>query len=275
VAKTDASGNMQWNQTVGSIYVAHDFVSLDVASDGGYILACTRSGALIPQFFVVKTDEFGVMEWNQTYVGDELGISDFVLSNVCSIIATSDGGYALAGNSDLTKNDFWVIKTNSTGHVEWNQTYSGTGYEYACSLVEASGGYVIAGTTTAHPQSLGDFWLVKTDTLGNMQWNQTYEGSGWAWSLCSMSDGGYVIAGYMNSGVGEENKDFWVVKTDASGNMQWNQTYGGAGTDWAYAVTENSDGGCTVVGYTDSFGAGGTDIWVIRTDEYGNASQVP
>jgi hypothetical protein len=167
------------------------------------------------------------------------------------------------------------ISSVGASSTMWSQTY-GSGKEGANSLVETSdGGYAIAGGTASFGAGESDFWLIKTDANGNMEWNQTYGGaeSEMAHSLVETSDGGYAIAGYTHS-FGAGGSDFWLVKTDANGNVEWNQTYGGAGNDYARALIETSDGGYVIAGHADPFGvdifSGGRDFLVIKTDSYGN-----
>jgi hypothetical protein len=154
----------------------------------------------------------------------------------------------------------------------WSQTYGGTSDDSASSLVSSSdGGYALAGSTKSFGAGDFDFWLVKTDAYGNMNWNKTYGGSknDRAYELVETSDGGFAIAGYTYSfGAGES--DFWLVKVDSQGNMEWNKTYGGASHDFAYSLVSSSDGGYALAGSTKSFGAGGYDAWLVKTDEYGN-----
>jgi hypothetical protein len=259
LVKIDESGNVEWNQTYGGKSFDYAY-SLAATSDGGYALA---GGDLL-----VKTDAFGNMQWSKTY---EQG-------SVHSLIAMSDGGYILAGAWNYSGDcDFWLVKTDPDGVMEWNRTYGGLANDYACSVVAASGGgYAIAGATN------GDFWLVKTDEDGNMEWSQTYGGAGddIACSLVAASDGGYAIAGvwgcdndlwklYALSSGG----DAWLVKTDALGNMQWNKTYGGTGADWAASLVETPDGGYAIAGTfncTMFIVSGGGDYWLVKTDAFGN-----
>ncbi len=102
-------------------------------------------------------------------------------------------------------------------------------------------------------------------------WSETYGGTGTdagTGDLIQTSDGGYAISGDTNS-FGAGGNDYWLIKTDADGNMQWNKTYGGTGTDAGWTLIQTIDGGYTLAGYTSSFGAGGTDFYFVKTDEYG------
>lgn len=188
--------------------------------------------------------------WNQTYggTGEE---------QAYAMVATSDGGFALAGSTDsfgAGGDDFWLVKTDENGNMEWNRTYGGAGNETAYSLVATSdGGYAMAGGSR----------LVKTDSFGNMEWNQTYGGR--IESLVEASDGGYAMAGLIDS-FDEYGHDFWVVKADEFGNMEWNQTYGDGG--WAYSLIEMSDGGFAIGGLTNREGEEGA--FLVKTDLYGN-----
>jgi len=270
LVKTDASGNMQWNQTYGGP-IRDEAYSMVQTVDGGYAIAGgTESfGAGAYDFWLVKTDASGNVQWNQTYggVNGDWGYS---------MVQTSDGGYAMAGGTEIIDAgrwdvDFWLVKTDASGNVLWNATYGGTGNDWALSMVQTSeGGYAMAGWTNSFGAGSDDFWLVKTDASGNVQWNQTYGGTGGdnAWSLVQTSDGGYAMVGTTHS-FGVVQGDFYLVKTDPAGNMQWNQTYGGKYWDWPYSVVQTVDGGYAMVGYTTSFGTIG-DFWLVKTDASGN-----
>jgi len=151
--------------------------------------------------------------------------------------------------------------------MQWDQTYGGTNIDETFSVVQTSdAGYVLAGYTGFVPYHLTpDCWLIKTDVDGNMQWDQTYGGTNHdaAYCVVNIGDGGYAIIGFtMSFGAGD--KDFWLIKTDVDGNMQWDQTYGGMEEDFAHSMIQTSDGGYAIVGHTFSFGAGGKDFWLIK-----------
>ena len=163
-----------------------------------------------------------------------------------------------------------IIRVGASSGM-WNQTYGGASFDGAYALVETSdGGFALTGSTDSFGAGNADFWLVKTDASGNMEWNQTYGGAenDGAYALVETSDGGFALTGFTDS-FGAGDVDFWLVKTDGSGNVEWNQTYGGASFDGAYALVETSDGGFALTGETDSFGAGDTDFWLVKTDENG------
>jgi predicted secreted protein len=266
LVKTDSTGNMQWNQTYGGV----DFdgtMCVIQTNDGGYAIAgFTRSfGAGNYDFWLVKVDSAGNMQWNQTYGGAGYDMA-------YSAIQTSDGGYAIAGFTDsygAGGYDFWLVKTDSTGNLQWNQTYGGASADRALSMMPTSdGGYAIAGTTSSFGAGDSDFWLVKTDSLGTMEWNHTYGGmqAETASSLVQARDGGYALLGDTNS-FGAGGYDYWLVKTDSSGNMQWNQTYGGSLTDFGSTVVQTVDGGYAMAGYSNYYvtpSYAENDFWLVK-----------
>jgi hypothetical protein len=143
----------------------------------------------------------------------------------------------------------------------------------AWSIIQSSdGGYVVAGTTRKPVYGLDyDIYVVKLDSLGNVQWSKTIDRSSddEARSIIQSSDGGYAVAGWTWS-FGAGGSDFYVVKLDGSGNVVWTKTIGGSGDDYAYSIIQSSDGGYVVAGWTSSFGAGGSDFYVVKLDGSGN-----
>jgi hypothetical protein len=155
---------------------------------------------------------------------------------------------------------------------EWNVTFGGTDWDLADSVQQTlDGGYILTGGTRSYGAGSTDFWLVKTDPSGNHEWNKTFGGTSyeWAFSVQQTSDGGYILAGYMYS-YGAADYDFWLVKTDPSGNHEWNKTFGGTSGDRAFSVQQTSDGGYILAGDTKSYGAGYSDFWLVKTDPSGN-----
>ena len=165
----------------------------------------------------MKTDANGVATWNQTYGG-------YQDDTAYALVQTSDGGFALAGvtksfDSRHMGSDMWLVKTNANGVAIWNQTYGGTGHDYAYALVQTpDGGFALAGNTYSFGAGNSDMWLVKTDANGVATWNQTYGGTDAdsAKALIQTSDGGFALAGVTGSfGAGDE--DTWLIITDANG----------------------------------------------------------
>jgi hypothetical protein len=266
--KTDSEGNMEWNKTYGGANRAHAF-SIVQTIDEGYALA----GAIMDadtgnvDVWLVKTDSVGNMEWNKTYGGAAKDSAN-------SILQTIDGGYTIAGYTysfGAGNGDFWLVKTDSEGNIEWSKTYGGSNHDSASSIIQTDdGGYLLAGTTNSFGAGSYDLWLVKTDQHGNREWSQTYGGPNdeGATYITQTRDDGYIITGRILPLDGlpwyERNSDGWLIKTDSIGNVQWNQTYGGAEFDEMWSVVQTSDGGYAVAGYTKSFGSGMGDFWLVK-----------
>jgi hypothetical protein len=245
-------------------------ISLIQTSDGGYVIAgATRSfGAGDWDVYVVKLDANGNLQWTKTIGGPETEEGN-------SLIQTSDGGYVIAGatnSSGAGYVDFYVVKLDADGNLQWTKTIGGPGYEIGHSLIQTSdGGYAIAGETYSFGAGGKDVYVVKLDADGNLQWTKTIGGKGWeaGFSLIQTSDGGYAIAGYTSS-FGAGQLDVYVVKLDADGNLQWTKTIGGKEEDVGTSIIQTSDGGYVIGGGTRSFGAGGTDVYVVKLDANGN-----
>ncbi len=154
----------------------------------------------------------------------------------------------------------------------WNHTFGGISYDEGFSVQETNDcGYIIAGATLSYGAGNWDVWLLKIDYYGNEEWNSTFGGSGYdsSYSVQQTNDGGYILTGCTSS-YGAGNSDVWLIKTDTNGNEQWNSTFGGSDTDWGYSIDQTSDDGYIITGYTDSYGAGNSDVCLIKIDSSGN-----
>jgi hypothetical protein len=255
VIKTNFQGDTLWTRTYGGRSALE-------TSDGGYLFAGSTNG----DYRLLKSDYQGDILWTQTY---ERSSNDYV----GSVIETTDGGYLIAGDALSDFYEFFLIKTTSLGDTLWTRTYGGWESEHVGSVIETSdGGYLIAGSTMSYGAGDFDYWLVKINFQGDTLWTRTYGGSNWDWatSVIETPDEGYLIAGETES-YGSGRADYWLVKTNFQGDTLWTHAYGGNSSDYGRAVIASGDEqGYLFIGSTRSYGAGGSDIWLVKTDQDGN-----
>jgi uncharacterized delta-60 repeat protein len=271
VIKLDSSGNLSWAKTIGG--TNSDFgYSIQQTSDGGYIITGYTSsfGAGNSDVFVIKLDSSGNLSWAKTIGGTN---SDFGYS----IQQTSDGGYIITGYTSsfgAGGDDVFVIKLDSSGNLSWAKTIGGTNSDLGYSIQQTSdGGYIITGGSVSFGPRYSDVFVIKLDSSGNLSWAKTIGGTNGeiGHSIQQTSDGGYVITGFTES-FGAGNLDVFVIKLDSSGNLSWAKTIGGRYFDLGRSIQQTSDGGYVITGFTESFGAGNSDVFVIKLDSSGNLS---
>jgi len=210
-------------------------------------------------------------EFNVTFGGAD---SD----NATSVVQTSDGGFALAGDTGSFGSgdqDAWLIKTGANGNKQFNKTFGGPGENKIRSVVQTSdGGFALAGDTRSSSPgpipALPDAWLIKTDANGNVEFSETFGGQGpdGAVSVVQTSDGGFALAGTTVS-FGSGASDPWLIKTDENGNEEFSETFGGQDTDTGQDVVQTSDGGFALSGTFES-SSGSRDPLLVKTDSNGN-----
>ncbi|MBU1984227.1 T9SS type A sorting domain-containing protein [bacterium] len=264
LVKTNSLGDTLWTRTYGGTNDDWAYF-IQQTSDGGYIVAgYTHSrGAGLADFYLVKTNSQGDTLWTRTYGGSA---SD----GAWSVRQTADGGYVLAGTTfsfGAGNYDLYLVKTNSLGDTVWTRTYGGGSRDEALFVLQTTDrGYIVAGYAESFGAGLYDFYLVKTDSLGDTLWTRTYGGSSWeyGYSVQQTTDAGYIIAGYTYS-LSAASNDLYLVKTNSQGGLLWTRTFGGNTWDEAQSVQQTSDGGYIMAGYTESFGAGSRDFYLVKT----------
>jgi hypothetical protein len=309
IVKTDAFGNIQWQNTIGGS--GYDFFTTgEKTSDGGYLLGGYSESNIsgdkteinfgLYDYWIVKVDSVGNVQWQNTIGGTG---TDFLYS----VKQTSDGGYILGGQSDSpisgdkTENsnglyDYWIVKTDSIGNIQWQNTIGGSNEDKLSSVKQTSnGGYILGGSSASgvsgdkseNSKGSYDYWIVNTDALGNVQWQNTIGGSleDKLISIEETKDGGYILGGDSKSNItGDKIEncqgsfDFWIVKTDAFGNIQWQNTIGGYGFENNAVIEHTKDGGYFLGGASTSGWSidksegtnGNYDIWAMKTDSIGN-----
>jgi hypothetical protein len=268
--KTDANGNQVWNKTFGGDS-ADEGHCVHQTLDGGYIIGgITRSyGAGLNDIWLIKTDSLGDTLWTKTYGGSGDDGTTFGEGRV-SVVQTTDGGYIAAGYSRYLGPGFggiWLIKMDSSGDTLWTRVFGGSSSDLSYSIQQTMDrGYIIIGTTYSYDAGFGDFWLIKTDSLGNELWNKVY-GTGApedGYSVQQTTDGGYIAVGHTL--IMSPDRDMWFLKTDANGDTLWSRIYypyDSIGQE-GYCVRQTIDGGYIISGfYTGMF-------WLIKTDQTGD-----
>ncbi|OLS27004.1 MAG: hypothetical protein HeimC2_13470 [Candidatus Heimdallarchaeota archaeon LC_2] len=247
--KLDSNGNTQWNKTLDQ---RDGSVTIIQTSDGGFAVSggnISYKGRTQP--WLIKTDVNGEVLWNQTYGGFHIN----------DVIQTSDGGFALLEQHAL-------VKTDSQGILQWNQTFSEPSLDTGYTLIQTiDEGFIIAGGSYPPNSNANeeDMWIAKTNLNGEIQWSETYGGNerDQARDIIQTSDGRFFVAGLTLS-FGAGSRDMWLVKIDANGEKQWDQTYGGTGNDIAEAIILTSDGGIALTGTTSSYGSGDYNMWLVK-----------
>ena len=257
-----------WNRTFGGSGL--DWAnSVQLTNDGGYIICgVTRSYGVTEQdIWVIKTDSNGKEIWNNTFGGSKYAYGQ-------SICPTSDDGYIIAGYTGTGShgNDVLLLKINNMGNEIWSKTFGGELNDYGHSVQQTmDNGYIISGLTRSFGNGENDVYLIKTDSSGNEQWNKTFGGndSDSGRSVQQTLDGGYIIVGDTWS-FSNGKCDIFLIKTDNAGNEQWNKTFGGASFENGYSVRQTTGLGYIIAGYTETYGLGKGDGYIIKTDISGN-----
>jgi hypothetical protein len=239
-------------------------------SDGGFIITgwTDSFGAGDLDVYLIKTDSLGETLWTKTYGGILTDIGN-------SVLQLSDGDFIIVGltySFGAGSFDVYLIKTNSIGDTLWTKTYGGASGDYGSLIQETSeGGFIIAGLTQSFGAGGADVYLIKTDSLGDTIWTKTYGDIEWdeSWSVYQTSDKGFIITGWTES-FGAGSGDVYLIKTDSLGDTLWTRSYGGIDGDAGKFVQETSVGGFIIAGWTQSFGAGGADVYLIKTDSQGD-----
>ncbi|MEO8147399.1 MAG: T9SS type A sorting domain-containing protein [Bacteroidia bacterium] len=292
------SGQIQWQKSLGGTY-ADEAYSIIQTYDSGYVVAgfTDSNDSDVTgnhgywDYWVVKLNASGTIEWQKSLGGTDYDIA-------YSIIQTSDSGYAVAGFSesndgDVTGNhgnrDYWVVKLNATGTIEWQKSLGGTGDDEAHSIIQTSdNGYIVAGYSVSNDSDvtgnhgLKDYWVVKLNVSGTIEWQKSLGGTSddEAWSVIQAYDSGYVVAGQTESIDGDITGnhgyiDYWIVKLNASGAIQWQKTFGGTNQEYAYCIIQTHDSGYAVTGTSVSndgdvtVNHGGGDYWVVKLNASG------
>jgi PKD repeat protein len=259
--------------------------------------------SFFPFYFLLGQNPL-LKQWDYRFGGDK---TDFF---TC-FQQTADKGYVLGGTSfsgmngnksqgnwdlSLATSDYWILKIDSMGQIQWDKTFGGTSSDRLQSICKSSdGGYILGGYSASgisgdktQPNILQyDFWIVKLDSFGSKQWDRTLGGNGTDYLYCIQQtmDRGYILGGISNSGVGADKShsnngflDYWIIKVDSIGIKQWDANFGGPNYNQFRSLQQTTDFGYILGGYSNS-GIGGNksqatvginDYWIVKIDSLGN-----
>ncbi len=302
VTKLDENGNLVWENNYGGTEDdrANEIIQL---SDGGFLVAGysfssdgdVTSNNGLEDFWVIRLDQSGSLVWKSSLGGSGADIAE-------SVIETSDGGFIVAGYTYSSDDDiggdnnggadFWIVKMNQNGDDVWERNFGGTDNEFGESVREAAdGGFVIVGSALSSDGDVGnnsgeeDMWVIKVSNDGDLEWESNFGGSAEdrANELFITSDDEIYISGFSESADGDVGNnsglsDFWVVKLDNSGDLIWENNYGGTDQDIARSIDQTTDGGFVITGRSSSSDGdvgsneGNWDYWILKIDDEGEVN---
>lgn len=251
---------------------------------------------------IANTSFLGEVEWIKTFGGSGEETAQ-------AIISTIDGGYAVLGFTNSTDgdmdgksipvNDYWLLKFDAQGSLQWNKTYGGSKDDRGQSLVQTKdGGFALTGYAMSDDgdgsvnNGFHDNWVIKVDSQGELEWERSFGFSGHdhSYDIIEVQDGSLFFTGFLDitsaraDGNTEKNGsrtrhgvgEFWATKIDASGELQWRGYFGGTNNDRSHAVVQSDDGGFVMTGFSESNDfdisntQGSYDFWMVKLDPNGN-----
>jgi hypothetical protein len=305
LVKYSASNSMIWQKFIGNAQnqvFGYDILQMNngnymVAGSSQFTINNTTGNHGATDFWLAKLDVSGNLIWQKSYGGT-------YNESVSSITACSDGGFLLAGSTtsndgDVSglhgavdfQSDFWILKVNSNGIIEWSKVLGGNNNDAVNSSVQLSdSSYIISGFTYSNDgdvnnnHGLWDFWVVKLAPNGNVIWKKTFGGSQSEkpGSSCVTDDGGIILVGYTNSSNGDVvgashgvAEDYWVIKINSLGSLVWQKRFGGQDIDISYGICKTVDGNYLINGWAESNDGdftdnhGMSDFGIVKIDNSG------
>lgn len=264
ILKLNKLGDFEWEKQISGICS-----NIFPTNDAGFI-AIGRTddfGAGDNDIFVVKLNSRGSIEWAKTIGGSRSDVGQ-------SVFQTSDGGFIITGftSSFGDGGDIIVAKIDSIGLVEWTKIIGGTSSEQGNYVIQTiDNGFIITGYTWSFGTGGTDLFIIRLDSSGSLQWAKSVGGTRYdcGISLAKLNDSDFVSVGYV-SGYGAGMNDLLILKFDLTGTIEWIRAAGGGENDLGRSITISSDGGIVVAGNTYSFGAGNSDIFLLKFDSNGN-----
>jgi len=266
--KTDADGDTLWTRRTGGPGGSEPVMVAQTADSGYIITGNIAEAGLNAQLGLIKTDSLGNTQWTQTWggTGDEFG--GFVQQ-------TADSGYIILGTiigEGGVGRDMWLLKADANGDTTWATTFTLGEGEPNVVRQTADSGYAIFGVisgTLASPETGGDdrdWLLIKTDSLGNLEWSRTYGGELQDQSVAMIltGDGGFLLTGWLDRTDSGNSVDLWLLRVDNLGDTVWTTTVGDTTDEAGLGLVQIADGEYAVAGLTGSFDTGGIDGWLVR-----------
>ncbi|HUU45188.1 MAG TPA: hypothetical protein VM118_05590 [Acidobacteriota bacterium] len=266
VIKTNAVGVEEWSNRFGlESYVR----AIDLTMDGGFIVA--GRGRLKPPntmgLYLAKLDADGYVVWETTFPQ---------LYTAADVIALPTGEYVATGYMETSQYaDALLLKVDAQGNKVWSNNYGGYSLDFGESLVLADdGSLVVAGSSRSFGGGSWDIYLLRAAADGDLRWSRGINSTedrdidDTGRSIAKVEDGGYVIVGRSATSTAELG-DAYLIRINSLGTRLWQRFFGGEGLDEAESVALALDGGLIIAGQSSSFGDGGADIYLIKTDNRG------
>lgn len=306
VLKFDAQDQLQWQKTYGGSADERGN-SIIQTQDGGYAIlgysfsddSDVSDNAGLQDFWLVKLDAIGTVSWQKSYgyQGADSGIS---------VIQTNDQGYLVSGILDVTASggqgntsrsssrhaggDYWALKLNSSGDIEWSRYFGGNFTDTPQGIVQTNdNGFIIAGSSDSNDTDISnnlgtyDFWVIRISATGELIWEKSFGGNqiDEARAIVESGDGNFIIAGDTRSSDNDVSTnngaaDLWLIKISPSGDLIWERTIGGSSFDVARAMVKSQTGGYILSGSSRSNdfdvneNKGQNDAWILKVDDNGN-----
>ncbi|MCP4582001.1 MAG: hypothetical protein GY839_10305 [candidate division Zixibacteria bacterium] len=268
LVKLNSDGDSLWTRTYGDYSIDKGYDAFETNEGDFIIVGNSYSYGNEMQVYIILTDSIGDINWFRTYGGEH---DDYALD----IEKDSNGDFILTGYTrdiDTQNRDLLIIKVNPNGDSLWATIHGEDSRDVGISTkATPDGGYIVNGSTWSYGSSGGsDFWLIKFNDQDEQIWNNTYGTTLTEHSkdFDITADGGYILVGSTWSQ--EKQHDFYIVKTDSAGNLQWSQSFGGNLDDHANGIKEGIDGEYLIIGGTRNFGAGSTDLYITKLTSSGD-----
>ncbi len=267
IITTDAFGNIQGNVVPKQVYI-QQFADMTKTKDNNYVATGIANSTNYGESDanLIKFSSTLSTLWNKKYNAAPNDLPT-------AVAPTSDGGVIMAASasSENSENvDISLIKINAQGGMQWKKSFGGDSIDFPVDVLQTDDkGYIIAAYSNSFSES-SQFYLIKTDSHGNKQWEKTYPSmtADQTVAIIPAKAGGFIVVGNSYGGMNWEN--ITAIKISKQGNLMWRKDYGGSRNDEVSDIIADPDGGYIIAGSTKSYGNGGWDYWIFKIDEAGN-----